>query len=63
MKTRRLKSSETLETRRRSTLKRLVRKAEGDHKKVEVCDGALSIDDAVVFTFKDGFLQASERKC
>ena len=51
---------EPLETRRRMTLKRLVRKAEADHKKTEVQDGILTIDDVAVFSIKDGFLQVRD---
>jgi hypothetical protein len=51
---------EPLETRRRMTLQRLVRKAETDHKKNEVQDGILMIDDVAVFSIKDGFLQVRE---
>ena len=51
---------EPLETRRRMTLQRLVRKAEADHKKTEVQDGILTIDDVSVFSIKDGFLQVHD---
>jgi hypothetical protein len=52
---------ESLEARRRSTLQRLVRKAEGDHKKFDVHDGILTINDVTVFSMKDGFLQSNVR--
>jgi hypothetical protein len=42
------------------TLQRLVRKAEADHKKTEVQDGILTIDEVAVFSIKDGFLQVRE---
>lgn len=42
------------------TLQRLVRRVEADHKKAEVHDDILSINDVAVFSIKDGFLQVRE---
>ena len=50
---------EPLETRRRRTLDRIVKKASGQGKRVTVANGAVSVNDCIVFTLDRGYVHSN----